>query len=176
MERSVKRTKDLTAGRKTEAGLEVPSGSSQESHFRHLIETAADTIAVLNFDGTFRYISPSVQRIVGYSPAELTGTDAFSYMHEGDAPEQISLFSARISNSEPSTDSNAHSFRFRHKDGHWVVLEAVSTTLAEGPEPPGIVVNARDITKRAQATDSVLEDAASVRRLVQEGEVLDHSV
>ena len=55
-----------------------PAGESQ---FRSLIETALDVVVVLNYDGTIRYSSPSVQRITGYSPEELLGENAFSYIH-----------------------------------------------------------------------------------------------
>ena len=50
-----------------------------ESQFQALIETALDIVVVLNYDGTIRYLSPSVQRVIGYSPTELMGENAFAY-------------------------------------------------------------------------------------------------
>ncbi|MCH7737938.1 MAG: PAS domain S-box protein [Chloroflexi bacterium] len=148
------------------------SDSAGESQFRSLIETALDVVAVLNNDGTIRYVSPSVRRITGYSPEELIGENAFAYMHEDDAREQFEVFSAIVSDPSVATSGQLHSFRFRHKEGHWVVLESVSTKLPEGPEPEGIVVNARDITDRIQARDSLRETAEQERRLSQEHEVI----
>ena len=138
---------------------EPSADSCGDSQFRSLIETALDIVVVLNYDGTFRYLSPSTQRVIGYSPEELIGENAFAYMHPDDAREQFEVFSVIVADPDLATAGDPRSFRFRHKDGHWVVLEAVSTKLPEGPEPPGIVINARDVTERTQAPESMREAA-----------------
>ena len=127
---------------------------------------------VLNYDGTIRYLSPSVQRTTGYAPEELIGENAFAYMHPDDAGEQQEVFRAVVSDPELDTTGVPRSFRFCHKDGHWVLMETISTKLPEGPEPPGIVVNARDVTERLQAHESLREAAESERRLAQEHEII----
>lgn len=53
-----------------------------------------------------------------------------------------------------------------------MVLESVSTKLPDGPEPPGILLNARDVTERAQAYESMRETAESERRFAQEHEII----
>ena len=145
---------------------------SSESQFQSLIETALDIVAILNHDEMIRYLSPSVLRITGYSPKELIGQNAFSFMHEKDGKQQFEVFEAVVSDTARATKSASHSFRFRHKKGHWVVLESVSTKLPDGPEPPGILVNARDVTERAQAYESMRETAESERRFAQEHEII----
>ncbi|MBC8280848.1 MAG: GAF domain-containing protein, partial [Chloroflexi bacterium] len=147
-------------------------GSASDSQFQSLIETAIDIVAVLNEDGTIRYLSPSVQRITGYSPEELIGQSAFVHMHEEDVDEQLEVFKATVSNPDQATQGLPHSFRFKHKDGHWVVLESVSNKLPSGLEAPGIVVNARDVTERTQALESMRETAESERRLSEEHEII----
>ena len=77
----------------------VPAGESQ---FRSLIETALDVVVVLNYDGTIRYSSPSVQRITGYSPEELLGENAFSYIHEDDTDQEFEVFNAVVT--DPGRD------------------------------------------------------------------------
>ena len=145
---------------------------AQESQFRALIETALDIVSVLNHDGTIRYISPSAQRILGYAPQEMIGENAFAYMHPDDAAGQLEAFKFVVSSPELATAGDPHSFRFRHRDGRWVVLEAVSTKLPAGPEPPGVVINARDVTERTQAHESMLETVTTERRFAQESEVI----
>ncbi|MEE8466129.1 MAG: PAS domain S-box protein, partial [Dehalococcoidia bacterium] len=146
-----------------------PAGESQ---FQALIETALDLVAVLDYDGTIRYISPSAQRVIGYAPKELIGENAFGYMHQDDRAEQSEAFSVAVSDPDLATTGQAHQFRFRHHDGHWVVLESVSTKFPEGPEPPGIVVNARDVTERVNADESMRTAAALERRFALENEVI----
>src|SRR5262245_13142332 len=52
-----------------------------------LMEHSSDLIAILNVDGTIRYASPSHERVLGYSPAELIGRNAFDLMHPDDRPK-----------------------------------------------------------------------------------------
>ena len=111
--------------------------STGESQFRSLIETSLDIVAVLNNDGVIRYLSPAIERVTGFTPEELIGKNAFDFMHEDDAREQFKVFSAVVSDPGLATTGEPHSFRFRHKDGHWVLLESISTKLPDGPEPSG---------------------------------------
>ena len=90
--------------------------------FRALIETALDVMAVLNYDGTFRYLSPSVQRAVGYLPHELEGKRALDFMHDEDASVLWEVFQPVISDPDTDTVGDPSSFRFRHKYGHMVCL------------------------------------------------------
>ena len=143
-----------------------------DSQFRSLIETALDIVAVLNNDGSISYLSPAIERVTGFAPEELIGKNAFDFMHEDDAREQFKAFSAVVSDPGIATTGEPHSFRFRHKDGHWILLESISTKLPNGPEAPGIVVNARDLTGHMRAHEIMREMADRERRLAEEHAVI----
>ena len=117
----------------------------REEYFRSLIENAAEIITVLNRDGTRRYVSPSIERALGYKPDELIGKNAFDLIHPEDAPELMKLFAEGLS-SPGFTISKT--FRIRHKDGSWKIHEATGHNLLEDTAVSGIVVNSRDITNR----------------------------
>ena len=51
-------------------------------------------------------------------------------------------------------------------------METISTKLPEGPVPPVIVINARDVTERLQSEESLRKAAESERRLAQEHEII----
>jgi PAS domain S-box-containing protein len=55
-----------------------------EERFRSLVQNLSDVISVLSADGTIRYVTPSVKRLLGYSPEELVGTDGWSVVHPAD--------------------------------------------------------------------------------------------
>jgi len=57
----------------------------RELHFRSLIENVSDLITVINREGVIRYQSPSVERVLGYSPMDLIGRTAFEFVHPEDA-------------------------------------------------------------------------------------------
>ena len=44
-----------------------------EQRFRSLVENGYDVITELDQNGTIRYISPSVERVLSYAPCELVG-------------------------------------------------------------------------------------------------------
>ena len=146
--------------------------STGESQFRSLIETSLDIVAVLNHDGAIRYLSPAVEKVTGFATEELIGKSAFDFMHEDDASEQFKVFSAVVSEPGLATAGEPHSFRFRHKDGHWILLESISTKLLDAPESSGIVVNAWDLTGHIRAHEAMREMADRQRRLAQEHPVI----
>lgn len=71
--------RDVTERRRSEDALR-----RSEEYFRSLIENALDTITILNKDGTIRYESPSIEKVLGYSPGDLTGKMVFDYIHPDD--------------------------------------------------------------------------------------------
>jgi two-component system, cell cycle sensor histidine kinase and response regulator CckA len=125
-----------------------------EEHFRSLIENASDIITVLNVDGTIRYESPSVERVLGYRPADLEGQKAFQYVHPEDAPKIISAYSRAIQ--DPRARLTAE-FRVRHKDGSWHILESTGDVLLDASGAVSLVVNSRDMTERRQLEAQLAE-------------------
>lgn len=116
-----------------------------EDRFRTLIENALDIITILEADGTFKFVSPSVQAILGYKPEELVGENAWEYIHPDDADYTME----KLRSATPF-DGQAEILeaRYRHKDGSWHRLESVGRNLLNDSAVDGIVINSRDITDR----------------------------
>ena len=119
-----------------------------EQYFRSLIEHASDTITILNGDGTVRYESPSVTRVLGYRPEELLGTSVFQRVHPDDASRASDEFKRAL---QTKGRAGAIECRMRHQDGSWRAIEATATNLLHDPVVQGLVINARDITERKLA-------------------------
>jgi len=60
-----------------------------EEFFKGVIENTSDIILIVNKIGTFKYVSPSVENILGYRPDELIGKKSFQYIHPADIPRAI---------------------------------------------------------------------------------------
>jgi PAS domain S-box-containing protein len=135
-----------------------------ERYFRVLIENAYDIIAVLNPDGTMAYLSPSLERISGFSQEERLGKDAFQFFHPDDLPGVIEAFSRGI---QRPGHTDVIEYRWQHKDGSWHWQEAIATNLLDDPVVRGIVVNARDITDRKEAEAAMRESEERYRSLVE---------
>jgi PAS domain S-box-containing protein len=63
-----------------------------EERFRSLVQNASDTITILDADGMVRYVSPAVERMLGYRPEELTGIRMFGLVHPDDVDRALGLF------------------------------------------------------------------------------------
>lgn len=123
-----------------------------ERYFRALTENAADIITVLEADGTVRYQSPSIAQLLGYTPEQLVGTNAFLGAHRDDRPSLVELF--REVAAEPGAVRGCV-FRNRHSNGGWRCLDVTMTNLLHDPAVEGLVVNSRDITDRRDAEEAL---------------------
>jgi diguanylate cyclase (GGDEF)-like protein/PAS domain S-box-containing protein len=143
---------DITDRKRTEQELR-----QSEKRFRSLIENARDIIVILDEKGFCRYVSPSLERILGYPTAEVLGRSVFDLIHPDELPMAAQVFQGVIE--MPRVGMGLAEYRVQHKDGFWCVLEAVATNLLEEPSVRGIVVNCHDVTERKAAENQLLHDA-----------------
>ncbi|MEA2524892.1 MAG: hypothetical protein QOF73_2119, partial [Thermomicrobiales bacterium] len=129
---------------------------ASEARFRALVQHAPDLIAVMQADGTVRYASPSVERILGVPADELIGTDGFAMLHEGDVQWMRSTVAATAAAPDGSATVEG---RLQHRDGSWRWIEAITTNLLDEPSVGGIVVNAHDITDRKHFEEQLTHQA-----------------
>jgi PAS domain S-box-containing protein len=116
-----------------------------EERFRSLIENALDIIMILDTDGTIGYVSPSVEKVLGYLVSELVGKKIFEPIH----PDDFATTYHSLTNTLQSAELNRPiEFRYRHKDNSWRTLEAISQPFIDNAATTRIIVNTRDITER----------------------------
>ena len=104
-------------------------------------------------DGTIRYLSPSVERVLGYAPEEMVGTSTAEYVHPDDVQRARGELEALLS--KPGVHPAAVETRVRHKDGSWRHLEGMATNLLDDPAVEGLVFNQRDVTDRVRAEEEI---------------------
>jgi PAS domain S-box-containing protein len=134
----------------------------REELFHLISENAADMIAVVDLEGRRLFNSLSYQKILGYTPGELQDSSGFEQIHPGDRE--------RVKNAakEARQSGTLLEYRFRHKNGDWMVLESVSSVIRnEEGQPEKLVIVSRDITERKKAQDALSRSEASFRSLVE---------
>ncbi|MCA1716966.1 MAG: PAS domain S-box protein [Actinobacteria bacterium] len=136
-----------------------------EEHFRSLVQNASDVIMITGADGTLNYISPAVERVLGYKPEDIVGTDSFVPVHPDDEERVQSLFEEVAS--KPGV-TLAFELRLQHADGSWRHIESSCTNLLHDPTVSGLVVNSRDVTERKRAEEA-LQESYGILRAVTEG-------
>jgi diguanylate cyclase (GGDEF)-like protein/PAS domain S-box-containing protein len=113
-----------------------------EARFASLVSNATDVIAVMDVDSTIRYLSPSVERILGWTPVDLLGGKLFDLVHEDDRTSFASMVG------DSGAELVTFEARWQHRDGSWPYMETVKTDLTNDPNVAGIVLNSRDVSER----------------------------
>ncbi len=90
---------------------DVPMGGE---FFRVMLENAQDGVALIDAGGTTRYVSPSVESVLGYTPGESVGMDLFSLIHPDDLAGAKGLFTEALL--LPGKVLKAE-VRVKHRDG-----------------------------------------------------------
>lgn len=131
-----------------------PTISFNETFFRALIEHNSNAITLLDEIGEVIYDSPAASGMLGYSPTEWIGKSVFQLVHPDDLPKIHNLFENLLK--KKGSQSQAI-FRIRHKDNHWLWIDAIATNLLHEPNVKAIIVNYRDVTQIKQAEETLNE-------------------
>ena len=113
-----------------------------------LLENASEVITIYEKDGTIRYISPSVERILGYTQNEMTAINDIKYVQEEDAEDVKNMFKQLIAKPHEAVTLQ---YEYKRKDGDTIWLEATGSNHLDDPAIQGILLNSRDITEKRRA-------------------------
>ena len=131
-----------------------------EARLSSLVEHASDMICIVDGDGVIRYVSPSVDRVLGVSAERATGAPLSDFLHLDDRGHVLE-YVHQISDGSAVPGSSTE-FRVQHGDGTWRDVEALATNLLDNTSVGGIVLNVRDVSERkafeAQLTHQAFHD------------------
>jgi PAS domain S-box-containing protein len=157
---------DITERKKAEEKLR-----QSEERYRLISENTADVIWVLDpLAGRFKYVSPSVEKLRGYTPAEVMSrpvSDAVTpeslQLIRRLIAQQLPAFMARGSGSASFTTEVSHP----HKDGSIVHTENTVTCLFNQQGEVEIIGVSRDITGRRRAEQALRDNEERLRLSLQ---------
>ncbi len=125
-----------------------------EARFRALVQRSSDVIVVVDREAHLTYVSPSVERLLGYRPDRLLRTPIQDLIH----PEDRAAADAFMAESHAAgTAASQVELRFRHAEGHFVFAEGAGTPLYDDVAVGGLVLNLRDVTERKRAQAVLLQ-------------------
>jgi diguanylate cyclase (GGDEF)-like protein/PAS domain S-box-containing protein len=128
-----------------------------EARFRSLVQHAHDLITVLDANANVIYQSPSIERALGYSPAEIVGTRFDSLLVPGENSRLLHLLAD--GSNYAGGDTEVIECSLRHCDGTIRHFEILHSNLLDDDAVGGIVLNGRDISER-KAFEEQLERQA----------------
>jgi diguanylate cyclase (GGDEF)-like protein/PAS domain S-box-containing protein len=127
-----------------------------EARFASLVRNASDLITVVNRDGEVLYQSPSIQRILGLSAEEVSGTQFEDLLLHTDRTRLRKLLQTA---NHGGSRSQAFDCTLIHCDGRALKFEVVATDLCDDEHVRGIVLNGRDASERAAFEEQLAHQA-----------------
>jgi PAS domain S-box-containing protein len=122
---------------------------SQE-HFRSLVEHMSDILVLVDKVGVIQYVSPSIQRILGYVSSDLTGKTLLSSLHLEDQAKFTEVLSKayRVSGKAFPVSS-----RWIDRENNWRIFDMIAEKYEDATDFTGVMINARDVTDRVKMAE-----------------------
>lgn len=114
--------------------------------YRLISERSNDLVCLHKPDGTYTYVSPSVERILGFTPEELIGRDPYSLFHPDDIDRIASESHEQVIAGHPVLNFE---YRIQNKKGDYIwVNTSTDAILDESGQVIGLQTSSREVTER----------------------------
>ena len=131
--------------------------------YRLLAENTVDLVCLHDLDTSFRYVSPSIEKLLGYTPEELIGKLPMEFVH----PEDIEILKNSIDKCITEVESITAQIRFKNKEGEYFWFESKAILVHEDGIPISFQTSTRDITQRKRA-EKIIENTLIRERELNE--------
>ena len=117
-----------------------------EARFRSLVQHGSEIIIILDAHGAIRYISPAIERMLGYQPEAMIGANLNQQViHPRDLTTSINFHEALLNTPDKT---HATEMLMQHRDGSWLHFEMIGSNLLQDANIQGLLITARDISER----------------------------
>lgn len=148
-------------------GWRIPV-TGESAPYAALLEIAFDLSCLIDASGRISYASPSVHRLMGYSPSELSSMDLYSCVH----PDDLAALRGAVERVRGGTDPVTITGRLRNADGEYRVIEATAVNLTADPAVRGVALAGRDLTGEELARKLAATVADQVETIVDNSPVI----
>jgi diguanylate cyclase (GGDEF)-like protein/PAS domain S-box-containing protein len=128
-----------------------------EGRFRSLVQRASDLTVVTDAAGVVTYVSPSVELLLGFRPADLLDRPLLEHVV---ADEQEEILAALAVLLEEPGRVHTVELRLHTADGRVRLVESVCQNLISDADVGGVVWNGRDVTDRRALEDRLSHQAS----------------
>ncbi len=124
---------------------------AQKKHFQLFLDNSAGLIFVTAVVGTVCHESPAYDRVLGYTPEEMTGDSLLSFVHPDDTAALRNILTEALE--QPGKNGFARC-RLRHRNGEWCVLGITATGFCAEAGPVSMILRSHEAAERRSDTQS----------------------
>ncbi|MEQ9438973.1 MAG: PAS domain S-box protein [Cyclobacteriaceae bacterium] len=151
------RISDVTEQKKAQEKIR-----ESEALYRLLADNATDVVALSTVEHQWKYVSPAVRKVLGYTSEEYSKLfDISSNVH----PKDLHSYKHAIHQLKQGKQDVRNVLRARHKNGDWIWLDCVSNLVTDTDGEQCILITARDISGRKAIEQALQESEAKYRLL-----------
>lgn len=152
--------RDVTARVATEQALR-----HQQERMRLMLENATDVVLDIAPDSSFRWVSPSMERVLGWKPVELIGRSTIPFVHRDD---RMATGSAR--DTPVAGVSRVPRFRIKTADGGYKWMSGIARQMIDpAGELLGWVAGLHDVDDQVRAELALTAQEEHFRLLAEHG-------
>lgn len=134
--------REMTGRKKAEQALQ-----QSEARYRLIAENMTDLLCIIDWDGFFKYASPSHVTVLGFPAVAYEGKYAGDFMHKDDRRKVREQLDKMVATKE----GEVLKFRFKNIKGNWIWLEGKANPIFdENGVFNHFLVVSRDITERLE--------------------------
>lgn len=127
---------------------QIAEVENAQKRLNSLLENSSEIITIYDEHLNLTYQSPSVRKILGYSPEEMSHGKFFDRLTRKGEQEVRNMFKQVIEN---PLEVITIQYTYMKKDGQKIFMETAGRNLLHDPAIKGILLNSQDVTERKRA-------------------------
>jgi PAS domain S-box-containing protein len=124
-----------------------------------------DIVCMYNMEGTYRYLSPSIQAVTGYRSNEMLGRQVWDFIHPDDL-QKYRQYHLKIINDKRRKE-HCLLFRIKTKDEGYKWMESFARNVSETSNEVEIISSARPVNGQAKANNPLLENFKKISQITK---------
>lgn len=134
-------------------GKDITCKKEIESKYELISRNTDAIIGITTLDTTYTFISPSIEKILGFTPEEFIGKKGIDCVHPEDKEKLLLILrkyvnkhGKKIISQKDSKLSETVKYRAQHKSGDWLLFEAIANIKNDQ-----LILISKDITSEKQS-------------------------
>ncbi len=131
-------------------------------YYQSLLENSFDGVSIIDSSGIIKYQTPSVEKIIGYTPESRLGASSLSLIAPEDFPKVQSILADLVSG---KTNEARTIIKYKRSDNQIRFLDIYAKSMLKDLVVNGIVINFRDITEKYLIEEKLIESEEQYKLL-----------